>query len=146
MTLQEAKVRIDAGEASIIVIKEGQQVYETQGNGVAPLLRIVQTDKDILKGATVVDRIVGKAAATVFTLCGAKEVYALTLSKAGKAYLEKHGIAVDCGSCIEMIENRQRNGMCPFENAVKNIEDPEEAYKAISETLKNLMKNADKPA
>ncbi|MBR0085003.1 MAG: DUF1893 domain-containing protein [Lachnospiraceae bacterium] len=146
MIKEEAKKRIYDGEASIVVVKEDKIVYETKGNGVAPLLKLVQTDPGILEGASVVDKIVGKAAAVLLTLCKAAEVYAVTLSKAGKDYLEKNGIKVSCDKCIEMIENRQRNGMCPFEMSVKDIDDPEEGCKAIAATLQRLINNADRPA
>ena len=146
IAIENAKKRIYADEASVILIKEDKVIYEIKGSGIAPLLKIAQTDRNLLCGATVVDKIVGKAAASLFTLCGAAEVYALTLSRAGKEYLEDHGIAVSCDTFTEMIVNRQKTGMCPFEQAVKDAGEPEECFAIIEETLERLIKNADKPA
>ena len=138
--MEEAKAMICAEKCSFVVIKEGRIVYQDKGNGVKPILKLLENDREILENAVVVDKIIGKAAALLLTLGKVRKVYGMTMSCAGKEYLESVGIACDSEKCIDVITNRKRDGICPLERAVSEVNDPEKAYEKLKETIAQLMK------
>lgn len=71
-----------------------------------------------------------------------KMVYGITMSESGKSYLDSVGITAANDMCIGVISNRKRDGICPLERAVSDIEDPKEAYQKLKETISQLMKSA----
>ena len=135
----EAIESVRSGRAAFIYLKNGVIEGEASGLGVKPILLFYDYDKDALKGAEVVDKVVGKAAALLFCLIGVKVVFGLTMSRSAYDYLKKIGIDASYGILVEMIENREGTGMCPLESAVKDIDDPEKGLLAIREAIKLLM-------
>ena len=133
-----AKELIKEGKASCVVIKEQQILEMRNGPGIQPVISLYE--EKILENALVVDKIIGKAAAMVLTFGKVKAVYAETMSQAAKAYLEKHQIQVGYERCIDVINNREGNGICPMERAVMDLEDPGEALEVLKETLILLRK------
>lgn len=105
--------------------------------GVAPMLGFIAENVN-LKGYFVADKIVGKAAASLFVLAGIKEVYAEVASEAAKEYLEAHSVRFSCGKLVSKIINRAGTGICPMEEAVSDISEPEECHRAILARLAEL--------
>ncbi len=136
--LRTAKELIKEGKASCVVIKEQHIQRMLNGPGIQPVISLYE--EKILENTLVADKIIGKAAAMVLTLGKVKAVYAETMSQAAKAYLEKHQIEVGYGRCIDVINNREGNGICPIERAVMDLEDPSEALEVLKETLIALRK------
>ncbi len=127
---------IRAQKASCAVIRENKIVNIEHASGIAPILRMYESG--MLEGAVVVDKIVGRAAACVMSLGGVRACYACTVSEGAVSHLKKHGIAVEYDQCTEHIVNRRGDGPCPMEDAVKGIEDEEDAYRAIKARLAEL--------
>jgi hypothetical protein len=69
-------------------------------------------------------------------------VYAAILSKSGKEILKSYKIKFEFDTEVEYIINRDKTGMCPFENAVLNVEEPLEALTKVEETLSKLRNNS----
>lgn len=124
------------GGHSIAVVKDGKVITDDK-RGVAPMLGFLAEGTD-LKGYSVADKIVGKAAASLFVLAGIKEVYAEVASVPAKEYLEAESIKFSCGELVDNIINRTGTGICPMEEAVKDVSSPEECYKAILRRLSEL--------
>lgn len=122
--LQTAKENL-AGH-TICLCREGNCLY-SEKKGIAPMMDFIAGGVD-LRGYSVADLVVGKAAAMLFVRCGIISVFAKTLSQSGKETLEKYGIPVDYEVLTEKIINRTGTDICPMEKAVCNTEDPEEAY------------------
>lgn len=138
----EAKGMIKENICSFVVIKEGKIVYQDKGNGVKPIIKLLDTDRELLKDAVVVDKIIGKAAALLLCLGQVKMIYGITMSETGKKYLDSIGMDYKNDMCIDVISNRKRDGICPLERAVNDIDEPEAAYHKLKETIKELMKSA----
>lgn len=116
------------GETSLALIA-GDRERTFTARGVGALLDLLQENG--LAGASVADKIVGKAAALLMVRGGAKEVYAETLSEGGAAVFAKYGIPYCYGECVRHIVNRQGTGPCPMEQTVAGIEDPAAAQAAL---------------
>lgn len=138
-SVQTALAHIKEGEASCVVLQQGAVVHMADGRGVSPLLALYSTDPAKMKHALVVDRIIGKAAAMILVLGGVSQVYGMVMSAAGREYLEQHGIRVQYGLCVDVISNRDQNGICPIEKSVLDIADPHTGLEAIKATMQALQ-------
>lgn len=121
-----AKEEISSGKAKVSFFSEGQEIFRSKKGGVAPLLEALESGKSF-SGASVGDTIVGLAAARIFSELQVKRVYAETLSKEGKDFLEKSGIEVSFAQLVEKILNRDRTDSCPFEKMARENSDFSEA-------------------
>lgn len=92
------------------------------------------------KGSSVSDKIVGKAAALLYSYLEVKSVYAAVMSKKGREVLLRYGIEAESDVLTEEIRNRAGDGICPMEAAVADIEEPSEAVTAIKNKIAALKK------
>jgi hypothetical protein len=140
ITLNYAKRMILNEKASCVIIKNDTIIHSSKGPGVAPLISLYENEPEVLKGAFVVDKVIGKAAAMLAVLGGATKVYGLLMSKSAVEYLKKHNIPAEYSKCVDVISNRTGDGICPLEMTVKDIEDAQIAYQQLKETIRRLMK------
>ena len=80
------------------------------------------------------DKLVGRAAALLFTLVRPRSVFALTMSAGAQDVLRTAGIPFACDAVILDVLNRTGTGPCPMEAAVSGIDEPLVAL----ETLKQV--------
>ena len=135
--LKKALDLLNSGNYTCVACKE-EVVYTTTQRGVAPLLNWLDSKTD-LKDFSAADRVVGRGAAFLYCILGVKEVYALVMSRPAAEVLQSHGILADAGTFVEGIINRTGTGPCPFEAAVMDIQDTQEALNAIRMTRRKLM-------
>ncbi|MDL2252690.1 DUF1893 domain-containing protein [Ruminococcaceae bacterium OttesenSCG-928-I18] len=140
--VEEARAEIRKGEYTCILIKGDQVVYRGEGRGVAPIRRLYEdtNGKKMLQGSILVDKIIGKAAAVLLVLGQVARAHAQTISGEAVRYLEKQGIPFTFEKQVDYIQNRDGDGLCPIEQSVLGIDDPAQAYQAITETIDQLMK------
>ena len=72
-----------------------QIVEEMKAGACRELLRDIYVDEGVI-----VDKLIGKAAALLLCLGEVKYVYGITMSEAGKAYLDQAGVAAACAKSI----------------------------------------------
>ena len=137
--LEKAKADIKIGKHTCIVMRDGVIVREAKGRGVSPIVQFLENEPNILKNSEVADKVIGKAAAMLLVIAGAKYVYGELMSVSGRDFLEKHGVALSYGRCIDVISNRTGNGICPLEKSVMEIDDPHEGYERLKVTIAQLM-------
>lgn len=128
---------------NLAIFKDNELIYSSSDPGITPIYNFVKENFhriDTLTNLYIGDKIVGKAGTLLMVLLKPKFVYAQILSKSGKEILERYKINFECDTETEYIINRDRTGLCPFEKAVLNIEDPINAVDKIEETLSNLRK------
>lgn len=123
---------------SVAVCRAGE-VMTRDGRGIAPLLAIA-SEENALRGASVADLIVGKAAALLMARAGVSEVYAEVMSEAGERTLSEHDIPHSCGLLVPYIIDRTGKDVCPMERAVADVSDPAEAYAVLSARLEELKR------
>jgi len=121
---------------SLLILKGGETLYSSREGGMLPLLEAIdQLGLRTLADSTVVDRIVGRAAALIISYFKAKEVYTKLLSLKAIEILEKHGIAYAAERLVSTIRNKDDTDMCPFEKIVLTIDNPEEGYRKLKNEL-----------
>lgn len=139
MKLENLSALFENGAYTLVLQKDGETIYKDFGRGVGPALRVYDTQPELLRGAEVCDTIVGKAAAAIYILAGASGVYAETMSAAAVDFLMANGVACACHTKTEKLINRQGTGLCPFEQAVLELQKPEDCLPVIRQTLARLM-------
>ena len=138
---QAAISLLESGSATLALCKNGALVYSCFAHGIAPALTLLDEHRELLCGAAVYDLIIGKAAASVFVLGGAKRVFGLTMSASAIALLQAHGIDCAWQTRTEQIVNRRGTGLCPFEQAVLELDRPEACLRVIRRTLAQLRED-----
>lgn len=121
---------------TICLCKDGKCLF-SEKKGIAPMMNFIGENVD-LRGFSVADLVVGKAAAMLLVKCGIAGIFAKVLSESGKAVLEKHGVPFEFEVLTEKIINRAGTDICPMEKAVCDADDPEAAYILLRERLKAL--------
>lgn len=135
--LQAAIERLREQSLSCVIMGKSETL-EFRMRGIRPLTDTLKDRPEILKEAVIADRIVGKAAAMLAVSGGAKAVYGEVMSRAGLEMLQSHGITAAYGTLTEAIVNRENTGLCPMEQTVQTIDQPQAALPALLQTLKRL--------
>lgn len=135
--LKKARHLLDAGDYTCVLCKE-DTIHTATTRGVAPLLHWANTGLDV-RGFSAADRVVGRGAAFLYVLLGVTEVYARIMSRPAAEVLQTYGISVSAGTMVEGIINRQGTGPCPFEAAVIDIIDAQEALTAIRTKMTQMQ-------
>ena len=127
---------LDQQGLSLLILKGGKTIYSSREGGMLPLLEAIdQLGPRALADSTVVDRIVGRAAALLISYFKAKEVYTRLLSRRAIEILENHGIAYAAERVVNVIRNKDDTDICPFEKMVLRIDNPEEGYRKLKNEL-----------
>lgn len=140
ITLNYAIRMIKNEEASCVIIKNNNIIHTDKAPGIKPLISLYENKPEFLKDAFVVNKVIGKAAAMMAVLGGASKVYGVLTSKSAVEFLNKNNVPIEYGELIEKISNRAGDGICPLEETVMDVEEPELAYPMLKETIKHLMK------
>ncbi len=139
LDLENAKNILSTGDYTCVVCR-GDVTQTATDRGVKPLLTWLDDGLD-LQGFSAADRVVGRATAFLYCLLGVKAVYARVMSHPAAQVLTAQGIAVSAGTYVEGIINRRGDGPCPFEAAVLEITEPQEALAAIRSKMAQMRKN-----
>jgi len=111
------------------VVRTAQgEILTSDERGIRPALQWLREDRDILRGAEVADKVVGKAAALLFAFGGVRYLWAECMSDAAIAFLEQRGISFEYERRTERIMNRDETGLCPMESRAMPVDDPAEAF------------------
>lgn len=102
------------GNYSCVIKNRGRMKTFAQ-RGIAELYDLYINEKVLLKGATVADKSIGKAAAGLMVLAGVKQVSVQTISTPALSIFRKNGIAVDFENEVPVIINRTQTDWCPME-------------------------------
>lgn len=124
------------------VIAHGDCIRTFTQRGVADLYDLLVKESDFLKGASIADKVIGKAAATLMVLGGVKEVYTHIISRPALQLLQEAGITVSCDEVVDHIINRDRTGWCPLEQASRDLHSAKEIFPVIEKFISNQRKNA----
>ena len=134
--LQQARQILTEGGYTCVLCR-GDQVHTATARGVRPLVDWLDSGLD-LTGFSAADKVVGRATAFLYVLLGVKCVHALVMSTPAKNALEENGITALCDREVPGIINRRGDGSCPFEEAVWEIQDPENALTAIRKKMDEM--------
>lgn len=121
------------------MVYDGLSWETNSGIGVKPIITPMRKNRDYFKNKQVFDTIIGKAAAMLLVYSGVKTVYGTVMSKTAIAVFETYKIEYSYDVLVDYIQNREKNGLCPLEEAVYNENNLTEAYKKIEKKIEMLM-------
>ena len=138
--LTSAKNKLTEGGYTCVILSEGRE-YSSRDRGVKPLITLLESGESFA-GAFAADKTVGAGAAHLYVLIGVGALWANVISVSAKQILEANGIDVYYRECVPYIINRQGDGICPIEYAVRDAKDSREAYRSILDALAKLSKTS----
>ena len=134
--LEIARSHLDSGSYTCVVCKD-QTLYFSTDRGVKPLLNWLDSGID-MRGFSAADKVVGRATAFLYCLLGVTAVHANVMSRPAAQVLQENGISAHWGTLVDGIINRRGTGPCPFEAAVMDIQDSDEALTAIRRKMEQM--------
>lgn len=139
--MEEAKKMIQDGKAECVLIKNDSIYGQERGHGVSPLLVMYDEHKEAMLNATLVDKVIGRAAAAIAICSKVKHVHGELMSEDAVEFLNNNGITTSHTSLVHRILNRKRDGLCPLEQSVEGIDNPANALVALRKRIESLQKN-----
>ena len=133
------KARLSLKGRARCVLYNDSGLHISEERGLLPLIHWLEDDPDFLRGASIADKIVGRAAAMIMVYGGVKEVFASVMSNGAVDVFREAGIEYSYSMITIAISNRRGDGICPMERTVAPIKDPQTAY----ETLKHKVLSAE---
>ena len=111
-------------EKCSLVVKNHGIVTTYSKPGVRDLEHLFDHAPEMLHGATIADKVIGKAAAAMVVVGGVKELYAEVMSKRAIPFLEEAGIAYTYGTLVDTI--KEEGDRCQLEKITAPATTPEE--------------------
>lgn len=134
--LSEARAILESGDYTCVIIGDSYK-FTSDLRGVKPLVRLCEKG-ETPQGLFAADKVVGMATAYLYVLLKVQALYARVMSESAIEVLQKYGIEVCYDTKVSNIINRKGDGICPFEQAVMEIENPKIAYKAIIDKMREM--------
>lgn len=137
--LEQAKQLLRQGDVTCVEVDENGLIWSSDSFGIKPLMERLRVDKKAFHSCVIADKIIGKAAALLMVLGEAGAVYGEVISESAIEVLENNNIYYEYGKRIPYVENRTHTGRCPMEETVLCIEEPQQAFEALEQTVRRLM-------
>ena len=131
-------------EGCSCVIRNGDVTRIFRERGVKDLYRLLTEAPELLDGAFVADKVVGKGAAALMILGGVVQLHADIVSRPALELLAAASVHVDYTLEVPGIVNRTRTGPCPVETLCRDCSDAAEALPLIRSFLEAQNQNPDK--
>ena len=126
-TIEELALKLE--NHSLLVYKDGNITFQDE-HGIQPLL--IQIKKKGLKNAIAIDKVIGKAAALLMVYGKVKQVHTNIIAKDAIPIFEKYKIEYSYNEVVDHIQNMKKDGLCPMEQKVLNVNSPKKAYKIFT--------------
>lgn len=131
--LEQAKQIFQSGTYSFVIVNVGRVLATGTRDGIGELLQALEQRGDELRGASLADKVVGKAVAMVAAYAGLRAVYSPLASRAALEVLQPRGISLQADSLVPLIRNKRNDGPCPMERLTQPLDDPGEAVASLQE-------------
>lgn len=138
--LNIAKEHLQNNDLSVVIVKDELILETSNAKGIKPLFDIYSNRKEILRDASVADRVIGKAAAMIVANGGIKNLYAEIISEKAIEILKEYDIEFEYGKKVPIILNRDGSDLCPIEKLSQNTKDVDELIEKIKMFLENISR------
>ena len=123
---------------TLVVKSSDGTIHRFTQRGVKDLLTLVNENPEVLKGALIADKAVGKAAAACLVLGDVKHVHADVMSEPALALLQHHGVKAEYGTLVDHIINRTGTDWCPMEKVSRDESDPATIIQKVKQKLQQM--------
>lgn len=114
-SLKKAVGYLNAEICSLVIVKDSY-VGIFYNRGILDLFNLYTNSPEVLKGASVADKVVGKGAAAIMVEAQVASAYAEVLSRPALEVFRHAGIEINYGLLVPNIINRKGTGICPVES------------------------------
>lgn len=129
--LELARRMLERDALAFALVKDGTVLSVGKREGIGELLQAVNLLGERAQGASLADKIVGKAVAMVARSAGIRAVYGVLASQAARDALSVEQITFECDRLVPLILNKRNDGPCPMERLTLPLNDPNEAVNAL---------------
>ena len=129
-------------DLTLVVKSKNGEIQRFTQRGVKDLLTLVSERPEVLEGAIIADKAVGKAAAACMVVGGTKRVYADIMSQPALALLQQHGIEAEYGILVDHIINRKGDDWCPMEKVSRDEDNPAIIIERIKHQLQLMASHS----
>mgnify|MGYP006280616087 CR=1 FL=1 len=125
-------------DKTCFILKNNKVIFTSEKKGVKPMIDYYSNYGTSSEPLIVVDRIMGKGAVVLAIFIGANHVVTPVVSQLALDFANSKNIRIDYNKVVPYIINRTKDGQCPIETAVADIDSVDEGYEVIRETLLEL--------
>lgn len=140
LDLEIAKNALKNEAATLVIVKDGKVLFRTSEPGMRGLLQAIEALKHKIRGASIADSVIGRAAALLLAYSKVKEAYAVLLSEEGLKVLKANSINYEFEKTVPWILNRSQTDLCPFEKLSMDIESSAEAYEKLKKFEESMSR------
>lgn len=137
MERQELITQLHALQCSCIIHNNGA-TRTFHERGVKDLHRLLTQEPEILRGASLADKVVGKGAAALMISGGVKWIYADVISQAAMVLFKQSRVEVQYKQIVPNIINRAGTDICPVEKLCRNCKTAEECLPLIDKFITEM--------
>ncbi len=116
---------------SLVVASTDGALATYYRQGVRDLMYLLENEPALLRGATIADKVIGRAAAGIVAMAGVRRIYAAVLSDKAIPVLEEAGIDYVWGRRVKAIVIPKGDNRCPLEQITANEHSPAEIVAAL---------------
>lgn len=127
--------KLKGSSYTLLVIKNEEVLYKSKEDGIKAVIELYQNRPELLKDATVIDKVVGRAVAMIYDLASIKECYGILVSEGALDILDEAEIFCKAEKTVKSIKNRDKTDLCPMEKMTLKIKDSTTGYEKIKEFL-----------
>jgi hypothetical protein len=139
--LEQAKRLLRERSLAFAVVKDGEIIGISVAKGVVDLLALVDGEGASLAGASLADKLIGKAVAAMVCYTGIKAVYTPVMSRPALEMLQRYDVPREYDELVTMILSRDGKIRGPLEQLLLETGDPAEAVDALRDFLRDRSMN-----
>ena len=126
---------------SLVVKATTGEVTTYNKKGVRDLVWLLDNEPERLRGASVADKVIGKASAGLIVQGGVAEVYAEVMSRLALPLLEEAGIAFSYRELVDCIVIPEGDDRCPLERIVADARTAEQVETMLRAHFREMARS-----
>lgn len=136
--MDSLREHIDRGGCLGIVQTRNGRIIEFHRRGVIDIFELSEREPDVLNGASVADKVIGRGAALLLVRGKVANIYARLISCGAIDVLKHGGITLEYDEVAEVIRNRKGDGQCPVERLTSMTNNPDKAFMLIKSFMERM--------
>ncbi len=136
-----AKERLAAKNHTLVVCR-GDVVLGFDRRGVADLYTLLHDGSELLRGASVADKVVGRAAAALMIAGGVRALHTGVVSRLALDLFARSSVEVHYDVVVEHVINRAQTDWCPLERRCADAQTVEACLGRIDRFMEEQRKQA----
>lgn len=138
--LELAKQVLHTNALAFVIVKDGAVLRTGTRDGIGELIGATDLLGEQARGASLADKVAGKALAMVARTAGMRAVYATLMSQAACDVLTLGTIHFEYTNSVPLILNKRNDGPCPMEKLTQPLDEPHAAVQALREFVRARAK------